>query len=90
MHNPLRLENLDNELLSKEEGLVYMDELIYSNGAVYRGQVKPVSGTPETEDLMGVRHGYGVQVWVDGAKYRGYWKDNRANGKGCFWHSDGD
>jgi hypothetical protein len=90
MHNPLRLENLETEMLSKEDGLVYMDELVYSNGAVYRGQVKPVSGAPETEDQMGVRHGYGVQVWIDGAKYKGYWQDNRAHGRGCFWHADGD
>ena len=60
MHNPLRLEYLETEMLSKEEGLVYMDELVYSNGAIYRGQVKPISGTPETEDLMGVRNGFGV------------------------------
>ena len=60
MHNPLRLEYLETEMLSKEEGLVYMDELVYSNGAIYRGQVKPISWTPETEDLMGVRHGFGV------------------------------
>jgi hypothetical protein len=37
MHNPLRLENLESEMFCKDEGLVYMDELVYSNGAVYRG-----------------------------------------------------
>lgn len=60
MHNPMRLEYLETEMLAKDEGLVYMDELVYSNGAIYRGQVKPISGAPETDDLMGVRHGYGV------------------------------
>lgn len=37
-----------------------------------------------------VREGYGVQVWTDGAKYEGYWKDNMAEGRGIFWHAEGD
>lgn len=27
---------------------------------------------------------------VDGAIYEGEWSQNRANGKGKFWHVDGD
>ena len=77
-------------MLLKDEGLVYMDELVYQNGSVYRGQLKPIEGQPESDEMLGVRHGYGVQVWPDGAKYRGYWQDNRAHGQGCFWHADGD
>ena len=38
----------------------------------------------------GQRHGFGIQVWPDGAKYEGYWRDNVANGKGKFYHIDGD
>ena len=38
----------------------------------------------------GMRHGEGVQVWPDGAKYEGQWMKNQANGKGKFWHADGD
>ena len=26
----------------------------------------------------------------DGARYEGEWKDNKACGKGKFWHVDGD
>jgi len=37
-----------------------------------------------------MKHGYGVQVWQDGARYEGYWKHNKACGKGKFWHVDGD
>lgn len=37
-----------------------------------------------------MRHGHGVQVWPDGAKYEGEWSRNQANGKGKFWHADGD
>jgi len=34
----------------------------------------------DDDDCNMVRHGYGVQVWLDGAKYQGYWKDNKASG----------
>lgn len=40
--NPLRLEEIEPEMLSGEAGLTYVHELPYSNGAVYRGQIKPV------------------------------------------------
>ena len=36
------------------------------------------------------RSGQGTQVWPDGAKYEGDWEDNKANGKGTFYHADGD
>lgn len=29
-------------------------------------------------------------VGPDGAKYEGEWKNNKANGRGKFWHVDGD
>lgn len=50
------------------------------NGAIYEGQ-----WTKE-----GLRHGRGVQVWKDGSKYEGYWKNDMANGRGRLIHSDGD
>jgi len=31
-----------------------------------------------------------VQTWPDGAKYEGEWQQNKANGRGKFWHADGD
>ena len=37
-----------------------------------------------------MRHGYGVQMWPDGAKYEGYWKNDKAHGKGKFYHVEGD
>ena len=36
------------------------------------------------------RHGRGIQVWPDGSKYIGYWKNNQAWGKGKLIHQDGD
>jgi hypothetical protein len=38
----------------------------------------------------GLRSGQGTQVWPDGAKYEGNWENNKANGKGKFFHADGD
>jgi MORN repeat len=46
--------------LSPEPGLKYVNEYLYPNGSIYKGQMK-------NEE----RHGYGVQVWPDGAKYEG-------------------
>lgn len=40
--------------------------------------------------LKAERHGFGIQLWPDGAKYEGEWQNNKANGRGKFWHLDGD
>lgn len=37
-----------------------------------------------------VKCGKGVQLWKDGAKYEGEWRDNKANGRGTFYHVNGD
>ena len=29
-------------------------------------------------------------IRIDGARYEGEWSQNRAHGKGKFWHVDGD
>lgn len=58
-----------------EKGPYEMD-----NGAIYHGQW--------TKD--GKREGKGIQIWKDGSKYTGYWKNDQANGKGRLVHADGD
>lgn len=50
------------------------------NGAIFHGH-----WTKE-----GHREGRGVQVWKDGSKYTGYWKNDMAHGKGRLLHADGD
>ena len=37
-----------------------------------------------------MRHGPGVQVWPDNAKYEGEFKNDKANGKGKFTNAKGD
>lgn len=51
----------------------------FKNGVIYTGEWKGSN-----------RHGYGIQVWPDGAKYEGFWENGKANGKGKFVHVDGD
>ena len=41
----------------------------YKTGATYTGEWKG-----------GFRDGQGKQIWLDGACYDGFWKDNRAYG----------
>jgi len=65
----------------KLEGLSLVDELQSpEDGAVYHGYVTKAQ----------IKMGWGTQVWPDGGKYEGEWQNNRANGKGQFWHADGD
>ncbi len=73
---------------------MYKEEIVFEDGTVYRGQIKSVHESPGRSISMilrnTIRHGYGMQVWPDGAKYEGYWRDNVAEGRGMFYHVDGD
>ena len=37
-----------------------------------------------------VREGYGVQVWPDGSRYEGCWKNDVADGLGKLINKEGD
>lgn len=51
----------------------------FSDLSVYMGQWK-----------NGFKHGYGVQMWVDGSIYEGHWVSDVCSGFGRLIHSDGD
>ena len=36
----------------------------------------------ETKKSTRIRHGRGIQIWIDGTKYIGYWLNDKANIKG--------
>ena len=36
------------------------------------------------------RFGRGIQLWIDGSRYEGYWVNDKANIKGKLKHNDGD
>ena len=37
-----------------------------------------------------MKDGYGQQVWPDGSKYEGEWREDYATGYGKLQHADGD
>jgi hypothetical protein len=39
--NPMRYDEIETDFLSSEVGLVYIHELHYANGAIYKGQIRP-------------------------------------------------
>lgn len=53
----------------------------YENKAVFYG---------EWDVEQNLRHGRGIQTWVDGSRYEGYWKNDKANIRGKLIHADGD
>lgn len=53
----------------------------YENKAIYYG---------ERSNDSNQRHGRGIQIWIDGARYEGYWKNDKANLHGKLTHADGD
>jgi hypothetical protein len=68
--------------------------VVLENGAKYEGQ---------WNEQTGERDGMGVQIWPDGkfhydsfnilhlgSVYEGYWKNDKANGKGRLIHADRD
>ena len=52
----------------------------YENQSEYFGETKKSSK---------IKHGRGIQIWIDGTKYEGYWKEDKANKTGKLIHSDG-
>lgn len=65
--NPLRLEEIEPEMLSGEPGLTYVHELSYSNGAVYRGQIKSVEKLRK-EQSMALGAGSSGQISPSGSR----------------------
>ena len=51
------------------------------NGAMYEGEWHPEKNE---------RDGRGIQIWPDGSRYDGFWKDGVACGYGRLVHAEGD
>jgi hypothetical protein len=52
-----------------ENGRITKGPFTLKNGAVYTGQW-----------MMGMRDGFGTQLWPDGSRYEGQWRNDKANG----------
>lgn len=72
--------------LDKDPNLIFVDNYVFPNGSVYKGQMM----VDQNDNGNEMRHGYGIQKWVDNAIYEGQWKNNKACGRGTFWHAEGD
>jgi hypothetical protein len=51
------------------------------SGAIYQG---------EWNEFDNQRDGRGIQIWPNGSRYDGYWKDGMAHGQGRLVHAMGD
>ena len=52
-----------------------------TNGARYQG---------EWNEFENLRDGRGIQIWPNGSRYDGFWKDGMAHGPGRLVHALGD
>lgn len=74
---PFKFEN-DEDFAT--EDLITRGPYELDNGSIYQGQWSK----------EGLRQGKGIQMWKDGSKYEGYWREDMANGRGRLIHADGD
>ena len=70
-----------SDAINSFQSLIILPPYIFSNGAVYYGQWNSLSGR---------REGIGLQLWIDGFRYEGFWEGGRINGRGRMIHPDGD
>jgi len=75
---PLKLPEIPNDQVKR---ILTPEILILDSGAKYKGYLNA-----ETKE----KDGFGIQIWIDGSKYVGYWKSSKANGFGRLIHADGD
>jgi hypothetical protein len=68
---------------------------IYRDGGYYHGeycnvQTDSLSTNPNPLPICdGKRHGTGVRVWTNGARYEGQWREDRMHGSGMLMTADG-
>lgn len=66
------------EYQSKFEKYPYLGPYKFQDGSTYEGQFN-----------LGLRHGFGRQIWKDGSIYEGYWEDDKCKGKGRLINQEG-
>lgn len=75
------VNGINQSASSEVDQIITVENLVMPDGTIYSGQLKKLSL---------VKHGFGKQIWKDGAKYEGEWREGKANGKGTFYHLNGD
>lgn len=66
------------------------EEYNHKGDVVKRSGFDDKNFTYNGEYENGNKQGFGIQTWKDGAVYKGYFYENKANFLGVFEHSDGD
>lgn len=69
----------------RENNLISVEDIELVDQSRYTGTMLRANNGYEV-----VKHGFGVQVWKDGAMYEGEWRNGKANGQGKFSHTNGD
>ena len=70
-----------DEASLKEDLEREVKKIVKDSEWVYEGQVNSNTGKKD---------GRGIQTWIDGSFYEGYWKNGMSNGRGRLIHSIGD
>lgn len=85
---PLRkfqIENFFSEnpplITNQEIKIIKSEPIIMENKVIYIG---------EWDINFFQRYGRGIQIYPDGSYYKGYWENDKAEGKGEFIHASGD
>ncbi len=68
---------------------LYKDSTLLDDGSNYEGEWASLRSGVGTNGFDRVREGYGVQRFMDGSIYEGWFKADRAYGKGRMIHTDG-
>ena len=81
--NRLKIEDIDDKEVEMKK------DFLVGDGATYTGQMKLIYDT-DTREKVWIKHGKGEQIWQDGAKYNGDWRNGMAEGQGTFYHANAD
>ena len=67
------------------EQRVLLEQIMLDDGSTYEGEWAVSQEDPTRK----IREGYGIQLWMDGSIYEGWFCKDRAAGRGRLIHSDG-
>jgi len=71
----------DDQVVNDGVPKIVVSPKILEHGATYYGHFNPNRNE---------RHGFGMQIWPDGTKYVGYWKNDKIEGEGRMINNEGD
>ena len=74
-HMPIDVIKLQSEPQNIVNGIT--EEIMNNNNRQKYGPITLSNGTIYTGELLaGLKDGYGQQIWQDGSKYTGHWRED--------------